>query len=197
LAPGPTEGEPPKDGDSFTSKDSTSKDLTAKEAPEAYADFTLPEGTTLDEQSATEFKGLAKELDLTQEQAQKLLDFGGAKIRAMTDAPYNLWVETQKNWQAEVQADPVIGGTKFEQSIKTANEVFIPSRSNPFVSSPAEAAALRTALSFTGAGNNPDVVKLFVKMGKMLSEPGPMTGNPLRDTQDSLLAKMYPTMDEA
>ena len=158
------------------------------------ADFSLPEGTTFDEQSATEFKGLAKELDLTQEQAQKLLDFGGAKIRAMTAAPQNLWAETQDRWQAEVKADPEIGGTKYDQSIKTANEVFIPSESNPFVRGPAEAQALRTALSFTGAGNNPEVVRLFVRMGKMLAEPGALTGNPLRDTQDSLLAKMYPTM---
>ncbi|MGO8944260.1 MAG: hypothetical protein ACLQJ7_11380, partial [Syntrophobacteraceae bacterium] len=63
-------------------------------APSEYAEFTIPEGTTLDEQTATEFKGLAKELDLTQEQAQKLLDFGGGKLRAQIEAPYKLWAET-------------------------------------------------------------------------------------------------------
>jgi hypothetical protein len=168
----------------------------APRAPEAYGEFTIPEGTILDEQSATEFKGLAKELDLTQEQAQKLLDFGGARIRAVTDEPHRLWAETQAKWQAEVKADPEIGGTRFKDSIAAANNVFVPGESNPFVKNAAEAGALRSALHVTGAGNNPTMVRLFVKMGRMLSEPGTLAGSPLRDTQDSLLAKMYPMMTE-
>jgi hypothetical protein len=165
-------------------------------ASEEYAEFTIPEGTTLDEQSATEFKGLAKELDLTQEQAQKLLDFGGGKLRAQIEAPYKLWAETQAKWQAEVKADPEIGGTKFEQSIKDAAQVFVPGDSNPFVKDEAEAKSLRDALNMTGAGNNPAIVKLFVKIGTLLKEPGSLSGGPVKDTQDTLLAKMYPTMNE-
>jgi hypothetical protein len=165
-------------------------------APEEYAEFKVPEGTTLDEQTGTEFKGLAKELDLTQEQAQKLLDFGGDKLRAQIEAPYKLWAETQAKWQAEVKADPEIGGTKFEQSIKDAAQVFAPGESNPFVKDAAEAKALREALNMTGAGNNPAIVKLFVKMGKVLAEPGSLSGGPVKDSQGTLLAKMYPTMNE-
>jgi len=163
-------------------------------ASEEYAEFTIPEGTTLDEQTATEFKGLAKELDLTQEQAQKLLDFGGGKLRAQIEAPYKLWAETQAKWQAEVKADPEIGGTKFEQSIKDAAQVFVPGDSNPFVKDEAEAKSLRDALNMTGAGNNPAIVKLFVKMGTLLNEPGSLRGGPVKDSADTLLAKMYPTM---
>ncbi|MFZ0945694.1 MAG: hypothetical protein WB930_00035 [Syntrophobacteraceae bacterium] len=165
-------------------------------APAEYAEFTIPEGITLDEQTATEFKGLAKELDLTQEQAQKLLDFGGGKLRAQIEAPYKLWAETQAKWQAEVKADPEIGGTKFEQSIKDAAQVFVPGDSNPFVKNEAEAKALRDALNMTGAGNNPAMVKFFVKIGALLKEPGSLSGGPVKDTQDTLLAKMYPTMNE-
>ncbi|SPJ15386.1 conserved hypothetical protein [Syntrophobacter sp. SbD2] len=165
-------------------------------ALEEYTEFTIPEGTTLDEQTATEFKGLAKELDLTQEQAQKLLDFGGGKLRAQIEAPYKLWAETQAKWQAEVKADPDIGGTKFEQSIKDAAQIFVPGESNPFVKDEAEAKSLRDALNMTGAGNNPAIVKLFVKMGTLLKEPGSLSGGPVKDTQDTLLAKMYPTMNE-
>ena len=165
-------------------------------APEEYSEFTVPEGTTLDEQTATEFKGLAKELDLTQEQAQKLLDFGGEKLRARIEAPYKLWAKTQADWQAEVKADPEIGGTKLEQSIKDAALVFVPGESNPFVKSAAEAQALRDALNMTGAGNNPAMVKFFVKIGALLKEPGPLSGGPVKDSQESLLAKMYPKMSE-
>jgi len=93
----------------------------AQRAPEEYAEFTLPEGATIDETGLTEFKSFAKEQDLTQEQAQKVLEFGGERIRAMTEAPYKAWNETQEKWRAEVKADPDIGGTKFEQSVKDAS----------------------------------------------------------------------------
>jgi hypothetical protein len=205
-----TEGEPKYDKDGFEldaegkqKLDAEGKPIkkpdTEKPAPKApaeYAEFTLPEGTTLDEQSATEFKGLAKELDLTQEQAQKLLDFGGGKIRAQVEAPYKLWAETQTKWQAEVKADPEIGGTKYESSIAAASQVFVPGESNPFVKDAKEATALKEALNMTGAGNNPAIVKMFVKMGNLLKEPGSLTGNPVKDTGAKLLENMYPTMTE-
>ncbi len=166
-------------------------------APEEYSQFTVPEGLAMDEAQTADFKSFAKEQGLTQEQAQKVLDFGGVKIKEMIEAPYKTWRETQEKWQAEVKADPEIGGTKFEQSIKDSALVFEPNESNPFVGSAEEAKALREALNTTGAGNNPAVVKLFVKMGKLLAEPGTFTGKPTAvDKQGDILAKMYPTMSE-
>ena len=166
-------------------------------APEQYADFTLPEGVQLGEAGLAEFKSFAKEQDLTQEQAQKVLEFGAAQFREKLNGPYHEWSEMQRRWQAEVKADPDIGGTKFEQSIKDAALVFVPGESNPFVGSADEAKALREALNATGAGNNPAMVKLFVKMGRLLAEPGPMSGKPTAvDKQGDLLARMYPTMTE-
>lgn len=179
-----------------TKAEETKPDETVPEpkAPAEYADFTVPEGVTMAEQDATEFKGLAKELDLTQEQAQKVLDFGTAKLKAQMEAPYRLWAETQTKWQQEVKNDPDIGGTKFAESIAVAAKVFEPGESNPFVSNAEEAKSLREALNATGAGNNPAMVKLFVKMGRVLSEPGSLSGKPVRDTQEGLLDKLYPTM---
>jgi hypothetical protein len=166
-------------------------------APEEYSQFTVPEGLAMDEAQTADFKSFAKEQDLTQEQAQKVLEFGGVKIKEMIEAPYKTWREMQETWQAEVKADPEIGGTKFEQSIKDSALVFEPGESNPFVGSAEEAKALREALNTTGAGNNPAVVKLFVKMGKLLAEPGTLTGRPTAvDKQGDILAKMYPTMTE-
>jgi hypothetical protein len=167
-------------------------------APAEYAEFKIPEGTTLDETTATEFKAMAKELDLTQEQAQKLLDFGGGKLRALAEGPYKAWSEMQTKWQAEVKADPEIGGTKLEASLKEAAAVFVPGESNPFVGSDAEARSLKDALNATGAGNNPAIVKMFVRMGRMLGEPGSLTGNPStgRNDLEARLDKAFPLMTE-
>jgi len=165
-------------------------------APEEYAEFSFPEGVTLDEAGIAEFKSFAKEQDLTQEQAQKVLEYGGEKLRERMQAPYKAWSETQEKWQAEVKADPEIGGTKFEESIKAASLVFLPGESNPFVKDPAEAQALRDALNTTGAGNNPAMVRLFVKIGRLLAEPGPLpVGRPGNLGRERPLEdKMYPTM---
>jgi hypothetical protein len=171
-------------------------------APAEYAEFKLPEGVQFDESGMSDFKSFAKEQDLTQEQAQKVLEFGAGQLKEWLSAPYKTWNEMQTKWQAEVKADPEIGGTKFEQSIKDASLVFTAGESNPFVSSAEEAQALRQALNTTGAGNNPAMVKLFVKMGRLLSEPGPLSGNPNLAVNErkgparTLEEKMYTTMIE-
>jgi len=181
----PSKGEdPPKEPDKPEPK-----------APAEYAEFTVPEGSTLDSESATEFKSLAKELDLTQEQAQKLLDFGGAKIAAQLSAPYKAFSELQTKWQGEIKADPDIGGTKLEQSVREMAHVFAPGESNPFVADAVEAKALRDALVITGAGNNPVIAKLFVRMGRMLAEPGHLGGRP-SGMKQTLADKMYPDMPD-
>lgn len=163
-------------------------------APEEYAEFTLPEGTELDPEAMTEFKALARAQDLTQEQAQELLKFGGERIKAMAEAPYKLWAKTQAGWQAEVKADPEIGGTKFQDSVAAAALVFVPGEANPFVKNEVEAEGLKTALNTTGAGNNPAMVKFFVRLGTLLKEPGGLSGKPTNSSRQSLEEKMYPTM---
>jgi len=169
-------------------------------APAEYAEFKLPEGVQFDEAGMREFKSFAKEQDLTQEQAQKVLEFGAGQLKERLSAPYRTWSEMQEKWRAEVKADPEIGGTKFEQSVKTAALVFQPGESNPFVGSAEEAQALRQARNTTGAGNNPAMVKLFVKIGRLLLEPGSLMGKPNLAANEkggsgrSLEEKMFTTM---
>ncbi len=78
----------------------------------------------------------------------------------------------------------------------------MPGESNPFVSSAEEAQALKDALNTTGAGNNPEIVRVFVKMGRMLAEPGRVTGGPNLEANKKPGSsgidydKIYPTMAE-
>jgi hypothetical protein len=169
-------------------------------APAKYAEFKAPEGAAIDEPTMTEFKAMAKELDLTQEQAQHLLDFGGEKIKALAAAPYKAWSDLQTKWQAEIQADPEIGGTNMETTVASAARVYQLGPDNPFVKSAEEATALKDALNTTGSGNNPAIVRLFSRLGKMLGEPGTVTGAPNPKANEkgegsgAMLDAMYPTM---
>lgn len=164
-------------------------------APEEYKDFTLPEGMKLEGQDLSEFKSFAKEQDLTQEQAQKVLEFAGPKIKAMIEGPYKAWTDLTNDWWAKTKDDPEIGGTKLEQSVKDAGNAFIPGESNPFFKTEAEVTAIREALKATGAMHHPEVQRLFVRMGKMLAEPAHLTGKPaVQDKQQAFYDAMYPTM---
>ncbi|MGC9195345.1 MAG: hypothetical protein ACP5IL_07810 [Syntrophobacteraceae bacterium] len=164
-------------------------------APQEYGDFTLPEGMKLEGQELDEFKSFAKEQDLTQDQAQKVLEFAGPKIKAMIEAPYTAWKELTEQWWTATKSDAEIGGTKLEQSMKDASQAFVAGESNPFFKTEAEVSALREALKVTGAMHNPEVQRLFVRMGKMLAEPAHLTGKPApKDKQQAFYNSMYPTM---
>jgi hypothetical protein len=66
-------------------------------APEAYKDFTLPEGYEIDKDLAVEFAALAKEDNLSQEKAQKYIDL---QIKAQRKINEGFKAITD-NWQAE------------------------------------------------------------------------------------------------
>jgi hypothetical protein len=164
-------------------------------APEEYSEFALPDGMTMEGHDLDEFKSFAKEQDLTQEQAQKVLDFAGPKIKEMIEQPYKAWKDLTEQWWNKTKEDPEIGGTKLEQSIKDAGQAFVPGESNPFLKTESEVSALREALKTTGAMHHPEVQRLFVRMGKMLAEPAHLTGKAApRDKQQSFYNSMYPTM---
>jgi hypothetical protein len=143
----------------------------APKAPEAYTPFTLPEGVTLDETVLGEATTLFKEMDLPQEQAQKLVDFHSKQLKAAADTPYQLWRDTQETWMEELRSDPNLGklidnGTVGGQVAKMINSL------------PAEqASAFREALNFTGVGNNPAIVRGLYELSKRFTEPGHVQGN--------------------
>ena len=144
--------------------------------PEAY-EFKPPEidgkPAEVDPEGLTAFQAAAKEAGLTQAQFQALGEHG-AKIvaeqvaRAQSE-PYRLWHDTQKAWQAEIKADPEIGGAKLAENVSFAARAIDALGGED----------LRTALNITGAGNNPAIVRAMIKMGRMMADPTSLsTGKP-------------------
>lgn len=129
-------------------------------APEEYADFSLPEGYTLDAELGGELKTLAKELNLTQEQAQKLADLGAKQSSKFQSVQAEALKAAQETWAAEAKADKDYGGDKFGENIATAKKAL-----DTFGND-----ALKTMLNETGLGNHPEVIRFFVKAGKAISE---------------------------
>jgi hypothetical protein len=138
----------------------------------AYAAFRLPEGVALDPQALEPASALFADSGLSQEQAQKFVDLAVAREQAAAQRGVQAFVDLQNRWVSEVKADPDIGGERLAGSLAAANRAI----------DRLDVAGLREALSLTGAGNHPAVVKAFVRLGQMISEdrfrPGHRTAAP-------------------
>lgn len=138
-------------------------------APEKYEAFKLPEGVEADPAALEAFMPLAKELNLSQEQAQKLVDFQAANVAKAAKAQQDVWTETNEKWVADAKADPEIGGVKFDENVADAKK-FIKAFGTP---------ELFEALAFTGAGNHKEFIRMAARAYKAIGEDKIVTaGNP-------------------
>lgn len=154
-----------------TAETSTTTDTAAADAakaaaqpkaPEAY-EFKAPEGVTLDEAATEEFSKVAKELDLPQDAAQKLVDLYASRMQAQAQA-HKAVVD---GWRQQVETDKELGGDRLKESVATAMKTM-----DKFASP-----ELKALLTQTGMGNHPELFKFAYRIGKALSEDRFVVGN--------------------
>ncbi len=124
-------------------------------APEKY-EFTPPEGQELDANALAVFEPIAKELGLSQEQAQKLVDIYPQIQQQQAEA----WSKQVADWGEHVKADKEIGGDKFNASVGAAQRAL-----DQFGNT-----ELREYLNASGLGNHPALVRFCAKVGKAMAE---------------------------
>jgi hypothetical protein len=143
------------------------KDKKPEGAPEKY-EFKPAEGQELDTSALEQFEPIARELNLTNEQAQKMVDLYGTKIMPMVQQQQaEAWQKQTEGWAETVKADKEIGGDKLTANLSAAQ------RALDQFGTP----DLKEYLNATGLGNHPDLVKTFVKIGKAMSEDGMVDGS--------------------
>lgn len=162
-------------------------------APEKYADFTLPEGYKFDDKTLTDVTAAFKDLNLTQEQGQKLVDLYAQNSITASEAPYKLWADTQSSWVDQILSD--FGETKAEEMRTDINKGI------EAAFSPKLQRAFREAIDLTGAGSNPAMFEAFHTLFKPYTEGTPVRGNaptkesqtaPKTDSRPSIAEAMYP-----
>lgn len=164
-------------------------------APEKYEEFKVPDGFKLDEAVTTEVNGLFKEMNLSQAQAQKLVDFYTAKTLETAQAPYKAYLNMREGWVKEVQADPVIG--KNLEAVKTTVSRALDSLGDPKLTT-----EFKEAMNITGAGDHPAFIRAFYAMAQRLVEGTHVSGTgPTADSQKkpgtgplSAASAMYPNL---
>lgn len=140
--------------------DKGSGDKGAESKPGEYTDFTLPDGVNMDEVGLEAFKPIAKELGLTQEQAQKLVTLQagiGQKVAAAQDQAFK---DMKSSWMNETKADKELGGAKYSENMEVALKAvrhFGSGKLNAF-------------LNETGLGEHPEMIRMMHRIGKAISE---------------------------
>ena len=138
----------------------TSEQETSKEgAPENYEFNTQVADAPdeLDPEVLTAFGDVAKELDLPQEAAQKVLD----KVAPVLQRRQAQAVEEVKvEWANEAKADQEFGGESLESNLTVAKSAL-----DTFGTD-----ALKSLLSESGLGNHPEVIRFMYRAGKAISE---------------------------
>lgn len=171
-------------------KGATDGAAAAAKAPEKYGDFKLPEGVKLSAEELTELQSAAKELNLPQEAAQKLVD---RTIKDRKTVEESVVAKQQAHvkelataWKTTAEADKEFGGAALQANLATAVKA-----RDAFATK-----ELVTMLNDSGLGNHPEVVRFFFRVGKAMSEDKHVqAGGAAQDNSDAArAARMYPSM---
>lgn len=171
---------PPGDGDGDTKpvvdpKPPVVDPPPAPVVPESYTDFKVPEGMDLNADLLKNFQTTAKELGLSQENAQKLVDFGSNLVQGGEDARLENRESTLEAWETEIKADEDVGGDKLEETLDRGRRVLRDHGTKE----------LATMLEESGLGSNPHVIRFLVKLDKALGEDKTIDGKPVAPEVDA------------
>jgi len=156
---------------------------TTPEVPEAY-DFkaSIPEGVELDETLTKDFSEMARSMNLTNEQANQMAQFGfkyGQQIAETVKAQYAAEVT---KWGEAAKAEM---GANFDSIMSVAGAgIEAVEKTVP---------GIRQALNETGAGNRIEVIKMCEILGRLvMADPGKMVNAGGANMEQPKAATWYP-----
>jgi len=142
----------------------------APAVPEKY-ELKLPENSQLSADHVEKVALYAKEQKLSNEQAQALLERENLAVSEFANRQQEEFKARTEAWLGEIKADKEIGGEAFNQNVEMAKRVVTRYATEEF----------RKTLDDTGLGNHPELVRVFSRIGKAMSEdqlviPGSQAG---------------------
>ena len=124
--------------------------------PEDYEIIEVPEGFDLDPEIEQKFRNFASENKLSKEVVKNLQELQVELVNKQSEEH----AARVKKWGEDLKTDKEIGGKALAENIGAARaalkEFFSP--------------AAKSILDNTGLGNHPDIVKGFVRLGKVMGE---------------------------
>lgn len=161
--------------------------------------LTVPEGLDPKNPLVEEFVGSLNDKDLSPiDRANKMLDLYKKSMTEYEEASTKHWLETNEKWQQDLITE--FGEAKLEERLAKAGSVlesFDKDMRAAFASANADKPApefgkeLRQALTLTGAGNHPAIVKFLFWAADQLGEGAPLSGTPAGGAPLSREDRMY------
>lgn len=156
-----------------------------EQAPDKYEDFTLPENVTVDPKVLADAQVLFKDMNLSQESAQKLIDFQAANEVQNSALQQEAWDGMMKEWSEQASNDSEYGGTEMQANMAIAKKGRDAFGSDEF----------NTMLDVTGVGNHPEMVRFLFKLGKEVSEDKMLHGGKAAAGVQDPAKVMFPDMN--
>ena len=148
-----------------------------------YTDFVLPEGMTLDSALLDQAVPIFKELGLTKEQSQKLIDIHASQIQNSIKSQAESFDQLKQDWRSQTEKDNEIGGDKLQETVATAR-IALEKLGTP---------ELTKLLDDFGIGNNPEMIRFMARVGSFMREDSPgKTGTPTNNGKKDRASVLYP-----
>jgi len=168
AAPASDAAAKPAGTDAAAGEAKTEEAKPERAAPESY-EFKAPEGVELNPALLGEFEGLARELNMPQNEAQAIVERMTPKIQARMQAQQiEIMAQARADWLQQIESDAEIGGAAKQASQASAAKAL-----HQFGTP-----ELRVLLKDSGLEAHPEVVRFFSRAGKAISEDSFVSGRP-------------------
>lgn len=143
--------------------------------PEQY-EFKPPEGMEFDEATIGVYAEAAREAGLSQEAADIVLNKIAPHLAQQQAARL---AEARNDWAQQSRADAEFGGEKLDENLAVAKKA-VEAFATP---------ELKTLLEQSGLGNHPEIIRLFYRAGRSLSQDGFVGGKAAQADAQSIFDK--------
>lgn len=154
-----------------TATEPTSTAPATEVKPEIKYELKPSENSLLDQGKLDDLIAYAKANNLSQEQAQALLNKEEALLSSYAQATEAAQAEAiakaSEEWKQQAMADKEIGGPEFNKNVELAHRAL-----KQFGNE-----TMTKFLNETGFGNHPDVVRMFMRIGRAMAEDKIVSSN--------------------
>lgn len=119
-----------------------------------------PQNIDISDEKMHEFQTLAQEMNISGEQAQRLLDYAAAQTQHLQETTQKTQQKEIENLIKKAESDEEFGGTRMQESLITAQNALQALASDELIE----------LLEDKGLGNHPEIIRLFYRIGQHVSE---------------------------
>ena len=161
------------EGKTLLTEEKTAEPPKPPVAPDKYEDYKVPDGYTLDPEIKTKADAIFKDLGLSQEGAQRLVDFYTAETTEAFEAPFKAYQQLTLDWRKEAESHPDLRG-----KLGPGQEVNVRiARALDGLDDPSLASDFRKLMDLTGAGNHQAFIRVIDKLAAKVVEGAHVAGN--------------------